>query len=255
MKYRFSLKTSSGGGIYMIFELRKGLVAFIMFLSDMEIADRLMLFALVRGLRPNRALEIGVRWGNSARIITNAMEENGVGKLAGIDPGPESFRAKASELHGRYILIKGYSPQAIPIAVDKLGGALDFVLIDALHIYDARLADFRGCLPYLSEGAHIVFHGAFHVGIDQAVQDALAENGEFIDCGFLTRNAEIRLPVAGQGLRLIRKGPVDSKQIIREGYARHHCKPPLFSSELWNYDEFYNRISAQAASNEKSNVK
>ena len=49
--------------------------------SDMEIADRLMLFALVRGLRPNRALEIGVRWGNSARIITNAMEENGVGKL------------------------------------------------------------------------------------------------------------------------------------------------------------------------------
>jgi predicted O-methyltransferase YrrM len=211
----------------------------------MDIADRLMLFALVRGLRPNLALEIGVRWGNSARIITNAMEENRIGKLAGIDPEPGSFRAKPSELHGRYILVKGYSPQAIPAAVEKLGGKVDFVLIDALHIHDAMLADFRGCLPYLADGAHVVFHGAFHQGIDQAVCEALAENREFVDCGFITRNAEMRLPVADQGLRLIRKGSVDGRKFIAEAFERHNCVPPPFTPELWNYDEFYNRISGK----------
>ena len=49
--------------------------------SDLCETDRVMLYALVRGLRPKYAIEIGVRWGESARIITNAMQENGVGPL------------------------------------------------------------------------------------------------------------------------------------------------------------------------------
>ena len=84
--------------------------------TDMFATDRIMIYALVRGLRPKHALEIGARWGGSGTIITNAMEENGVGQLVGIDPEPEQFRATKSETHGRYTLIKGYSPQAIPEA-------------------------------------------------------------------------------------------------------------------------------------------
>ncbi|MGL5135100.1 MAG: hypothetical protein ACRC78_21420, partial [Planktothrix sp.] len=72
--------------------------------SDMCVTDRVMLYALVRGLKPTRALEIGVRWGGSARIITNAMEENGVGQLVGIDPAPENFKANPKVLHNRYKL-------------------------------------------------------------------------------------------------------------------------------------------------------
>jgi hypothetical protein len=41
--------------------------------SDMCLTDRIMLYALVRGLRPRFAVEIGVRWGSSARISTAAM--------------------------------------------------------------------------------------------------------------------------------------------------------------------------------------
>jgi predicted O-methyltransferase YrrM len=204
--------------------------------SDMCETDRLMLYALVRGLRPRLALEIGARWGGSARIICNAMEENGIGKLAGIDPMTSQFRAPLSDLHGRYTLIEGYSPKAIPFAVEKLGGKLDFVFVDGLHIYDAARADFEGCLPYLAPGAHVLLHDTYHIGIDRAVRDVLSTNSKLFDCGIITRNPKVRLPVSGQGLRLIRYGSVDSEPLIRDGYACANVEPPQFTEDLLNSD-------------------
>src|SRR5688572_29036457 len=56
--------------------------------SDMCIPDRMMLYALVRGLRPERTLEVGVRWGAGARIIAAALEDGGAGRAVGLDPEP-----------------------------------------------------------------------------------------------------------------------------------------------------------------------
>lgn len=221
--------------------------------SDMCETDRLMLYALVRGLRPARALEIGARWGGSARIITNAMEENGVGKLAGIDPMTSQFRSNPKDLHGRYTLIEGYSPKAIPFAVEKLGGQIDFVFVDGLHIYDAAKADFEGCLPYLSSGAHVLLHDTYHQGIDRAVRDVIANNPKLFDCGFITRNPKVRLPVSGQGLRLVRFGTVDSEPLIRDGYARANMPAPQFTDDLLNSDPVLSpeQIKATQAGSEK----
>jgi predicted O-methyltransferase YrrM len=67
--------------------------------SDMCVPDKLMLYALVRGLRPERVLEIGVRWGAGARIISAALEDaGGRARAVGIDPEPEAFRAKSKQL-------------------------------------------------------------------------------------------------------------------------------------------------------------
>jgi predicted O-methyltransferase YrrM len=203
--------------------------------SDMCPTDRLMLYALVRGLRPVRALEIGARWGGSARIITNAMEENGIGKLAGIDPLTSQFRAAPRDLHGRYTLIEGFSPKAIPAAVEQLGGNLDFVFVDGLHIYDAARADFEGCIPFLADGAHVLFHDTYHQGIDRAVRDVI-DRGGFVDCGFLTRNPVVKTPVSGQGLRLVRFGAVNSEALIGEAYTRTNLPIPPFADDLKNHD-------------------
>jgi predicted O-methyltransferase YrrM len=203
--------------------------------SDMCLTDRLMLYALVRGLRPVRALEIGARWGGSARIITNAMEENGIGKLAGIDPLTSQFRASPKDLHGRYTLIEGYSPKAIPVAVEHLGGRLSFVFVDGLHIYDAARADFEGCIPFLADGAHVLFHDTYHQGIDRAVRDVI-ESGGFVDCGFLTRNPVVKTPVSGQGLRLVRFGTVNSEALIGEAYSRNGLPIPPFADDFKNHD-------------------
>jgi cephalosporin hydroxylase len=210
--------------------------------SDMCFTDRIMLYALVRGLRPERALEIGVRWGGSARIITSAMEENGIGQLVGIDPFPQAFRGKPEQLYKRYTLVSGYSPDDIELAIKKLDGSLDFVLIDALHTHDAVLADFRGIIPYLSAEAHVLLHDTYHQGIYEAVNKVLSEHPDFVDCGFLTRNPSISVPVFYQGLRLIRKGCVDGKRLINEAYCRAGLPVPPYSADIWNYDEYANRI-------------
>jgi len=216
--------------------------------SDMCATDRLMLYSIVRGLRPKSAIEIGVRWGGSARIITNAMEENKLGRLVGIDPDTESFRVSRQELHERYILVQGYSPEVIPAAVEKAGGGpLDFVFIDGMHIYDAVLKDFKGVLPYLADGAHVLLHDTYHQGIDQAVGEVLRSNSDLVDCGYITRNPTVGLPVSYQGLRLIRKGAVDSERIISEAYERNNQVAPKFSNEFWNRDVYYDTIKAKEA--------
>ena len=208
----------------------------------MCITDRIMLYALVRGLRPQRAIEIGVRWGGSARIITAAMEDNGIGRLVGLDPHPEAFRGQPKQLYGRYKLVSGYSPDDTKVAVREVDGPLDFVFIDALHIHDAVLADFRGVIPYLGMKAHVLFHDTYHQGINEAISKILSENPDFVDCGFLTRNPDIGTPVSYQGLRLIMRGSVDGIELITEGYLRNGLAAPTFSEKLWNYDEFANRI-------------
>lgn len=210
--------------------------------SDMCFTDRIMLYGLIRGLRPQRAMEIGVRWGGSARIISAAMEDNGIGKLVGLDPAPEAFRAKTRDLHGRYSLVRGYSPDDTKVAVMEFDGPLDFVFIDALHIHDAVLADFRGVAPYLDKNAYVLFHDTYHQGINEAINKILLENQDFVDCGFLTRNPAVSTPVSYQGLRLIRKGPVNGVELISDAYSLNGLTAPAFSEEFWNYDEFANRI-------------
>jgi cephalosporin hydroxylase len=216
--------------------------------SDMCIPDRVMLYALVRGLRPARVLEIGVRWGGGARIIAAALEDaGGAGRAVGIDPEPEAFRAKPRDLFGRYELLRGYSPGAIPDAVAKLGGQLDLAIIDAMHTHDHVVADFQGVAHYLAAGGHVLLHDTFHQGVDRAVAEVLAENPDFVDCGFLTRHPEISdAPVAYQGLRLVRLRTPDSREMIA-GAFRHSGRPvPEFSPAHLNWDHYWNQHSGSA---------
>jgi predicted O-methyltransferase YrrM len=212
--------------------------------SDMCEPDKIMIYALVRGLRPERALEIGVRWGGSARIIASAMEDNGIGKIVGLDPDVEPFRPAPSELFGRYQLVQGFSPQDVPRAIEALGGKPDFVFIDALHTHDAVFADFNAVLPFLAPGSHVLFHDTYHQGIDTAIREVMAANPGFVDCGILTRNPEIRLPVLYQGLRLLRFGDVevDNHALMTEACVRNGVKVPSFHPYYNNWDEWANGI-------------
>ncbi len=213
--------------------------------SDMCVADRALLYALVRGLRPERVLEIGVRWGGGARIISSALEDAGAGKAVGIDPSPEQFRVKPRELFGRYELVAGFSPDVTADAVNRLGGTVDLALIDAMHTHSHSLADLREVLPFMAEGGHVLLHDTFHQGIDQTVSMVISENTHVVDCGFLSRHPEITdAPVAYQGLRLLRVGTQSSDDIIRSAYVREGKPEPAFSSDLWDWDHHWNRLKA-----------
>lgn len=213
--------------------------------SDMCEPDRLMLYAIVRGLRPERVLEIGARWGGGARIISAALESSGFGRAVGIDPEPKAFRPSSRDLHDRYQLLVGYSPQAIPAAVEKLQGPIDLAFIDAMHTHDHVLADFRGVIPFMSEASHVLLHDTFHVGINQAVEEVLADNPSFTDCGFITRYPKITddAPVAYEGLRLIRTGSIPNHETMRRSFDLVGGEASL-SPEMINWDAYWNRIKA-----------
>ena len=221
----------------------------------MELVDRIMLYALVRGLRPSTVLEIGVRNGSGARIIASALQDNDHGQAVGIDPAPELFRVPKRHLHGRYLCHTGFSPEATPIAVANLNGKVDLLLIDALHTGDARYADFQGALPFLSDGAHIIFHGAYHQGVASAVDQIIREQPEFHDLGVLTRHPQMHYPVCYQGFRILRKGAVQPATImIEQAYRNAGQRPPPCHPALRNFDDFANRIGQGADLKEVAKV-
>jgi len=214
--------------------------------TDMCDPDRIMLYALVRGLRPARVLEIGARWGGGARIISAALEDSGFGNAVGIDPEPQAFRPKSSDLFNRYELITGYSPDAIPGAISKLGGKIDLAFIDAMHTHDHVFADFNGVVPHMADGGHVLLHDTFHVGINKAVEEVLHANPNFTDCGFLTRYPTILddTPVAYEGLRLIRTSTPANHDTMRGAY-KLAGKDASLSPDMINWDHYWNRVNAK----------
>jgi len=206
--------------------------------NNMPMEERITLFALVRAARPARALEIGVQYGGSSLIITSAMEDNGLGRLVGIDPQP--LIESMSVLHGRYSLVRGTSPEAIPQAVEILGGPLDFVLMDGLNTHRASGKDLDGLLPHMAEGGYILLHNAYHFGLNQMVEERLAVPGTRLhDGGFLCRSARTDLDpwVALNGFRLLRIASPSwtGSREIEAAYLAQGKEAPPFRPDILNH--------------------
>ena len=93
------------------------------YLADTHLTfdERQILFSLVRGLKPNRVVEIGSFHGGSASIICAALEDNNKGIIIGIDPVPAISTPK-KRFFDRFQLIKAASPEGISLAREMAGG-------------------------------------------------------------------------------------------------------------------------------------
>jgi predicted O-methyltransferase YrrM len=160
--------------------------------SDMRIDERLFLYSFVRGFQPERVLEIGTFQGGGGAIMANALEEiGGRGRIVAIDPEPD-LRVKEKDFHGRYTVIRKFSPDAIPEAREQVGGPFDFALVDGLHTYDQVKRDIAGLLPHLADGAYVLFHDAFHYGVATAIREAVEGEPRLLhDCGYVCRTARV----------------------------------------------------------------
>jgi predicted O-methyltransferase YrrM len=178
--------------------------------ADQKPRERVLLYAMVFALAPQRCLEIGVRWGGGSRIIHAALSDLNQGVLVGIDPEP-ALEFDWSTLADRATLIVGRSPEDLPRCVAAAGGKFDFAFIDGLHTEDAVLNDLRGVADVTTPGAVLLCHDAYHPPVQRGIDRALAEGLPFVDDAMLatTRNDGIRVetskPMTYGGVRMLRR--------------------------------------------------
>ena len=84
----------------------------------------------------------------------------------------------------------------------------DFVLIDGDHSYTGALRDAEGILPFVADGAYVLFHDSYFYEVTQAIDDFVNRHVEVVDCGALTRETTIEKTKNNQtvywgGLRMV----------------------------------------------------
>jgi predicted O-methyltransferase YrrM len=210
--------------------------------SDMKIEERLYLYSFIRGFRPARALEIGVLHGGSSCIIANAMEDNGLGVIVGVDPGPEIY-VRERDFHGRYHLVRKSSPEGLPEARRIAGGEFDFVFIDGLHMYDQVCLDVKGVLPLVCDGAYIMFHDAFHYGVSSAITEAVEGNPKLHDCGYPCRTPRMGYDsfTPYNGVRLLRYSAnrvTPAYEVVSPFYQAIGKTAPTVDPKAFNHDQW-----------------
>jgi predicted O-methyltransferase YrrM len=208
--------------------------------TEMSLDERLFLYALVRGQRPQRVLEIGISRGGSSAVIASALEDNGSGELVGIDPLPRITLPPAA-FHGRFHLLVGTSPDAIGEASTMLGGPFDLILIDGMHTYQHVLRDFAGALPHSTEASFFLFHDAFHFGISEAIRETIEADATLRDCGYVcVTPRRVGDLLTHAGLRLVRRGVaiVDPLPLVAPAWAEVGKQPP-HDPDLRNHDIYW----------------
>ncbi len=177
--------------------------------AHMSRAERLLLYTLIFTLRPTRYLEIGTLHGGSALIVTAAMDALNIpSKLVCVDPNPRISPEHWEKLKHRTTVVEGFSPDILQKAEQTAGGLFDFVLIDGDHSYEGLMRDAVGVLPFVSNGAYILFHDSFFSEVKNGLDDFVKEYADqVVDFGAMTREVTLQKtdaePILWGGLRML----------------------------------------------------
>lgn len=125
--------------------------------------DRLAQFIIVRLLQPDLVVETGVKWGEGALFLTEALKLNGSGKLVSFDVGFDDSQTTyeyppqadqvgflvPEENREYWELVIGDSITRMETELPQLP-PVDFFYHDSLHTYDHMLGEFETVLHYMS---------------------------------------------------------------------------------------------------------
>lgn len=157
--------------------------------AQMEMSERLLLFALVVSLQPETVLEIGVSRGGSSALIAHAMDAIDKGRLFSIDPEPQVSETLAQSIAHRAVIHCGPSPADIRSMAQMAGTPFDFAFIDGDHSYQGVVDDINGVLECLADSAYLLFHDAYFHDVRDGIDAGLRQHGDVLqDCGILTHS-------------------------------------------------------------------
>jgi predicted O-methyltransferase YrrM len=155
---------------------------------------RNMLFSLVICTRPNRILEIGGHIGMATIVLARGCQLSDFGHVVTIEPHDQYHPAMVGYIDaaglGNFVtILKGFSYDAGIIARIRAEGPYQLVYIDALHGYQAVMAELEFVSSVLSKNGFIVLHDTSVEateydpdkmgGVRRAVREFCASHGEF----------------------------------------------------------------------------
>jgi len=123
--------------------------------------ERHVLYALVRALKPQHAVEIGVLWGVSTIQLLSALRDNDTGHLTAIDINTEIEGKRKpghlipADLRKRLTLHIGMGGEDY-FSADK--PVIDFLFEDASHEYDSTRTIHAAARVQLAHGALVIAH-------------------------------------------------------------------------------------------------
>lgn len=189
-------------------------------IAQLRMPERVLLYALIHGIRPRNVLEVGSAQGGSAYIIAGALDDNQSGRLVCIDPEFRFAEATWEAVRSRAVRIGGRSPAAYAEAQRQIAPeCFDFVFLDGDHRYEALVADIEGLIPLLADRAHLLLHDSNHPEVSTAIADCVSRSaGELLDCGdvsielshVVAENGDVELWGGLRLLRFVRKGRGDT---------------------------------------------
>jgi predicted O-methyltransferase YrrM len=134
-----------------------------------------VLYDLIRTLKPVKTLETGMAYGMSTLFICQAHQDNGTGCHTAIDPFEEStyksiglLNIERAGLKDRLRFYPHSADEVLPqLFLEK--ERLDFAFIDGRHLFDWVLLEFFYIDKMLEVGGHIVIDDLWMPGVRKAV--------------------------------------------------------------------------------------
>jgi predicted O-methyltransferase YrrM len=137
-------------------------------ISEMSLAQRMFINALILRNRPKKLLEIGVSAGGSSIVILNAIKDISDAKLFSIDlydAWCKDTDYKTGYFVDNYPQLKGkwelFTDGLALKFIEKITGgekAIDLCLIDTVHCNPGEILDILMVLPFLKDDAMVIFH-------------------------------------------------------------------------------------------------
>jgi predicted O-methyltransferase YrrM len=134
-----------------------------------ESVDAEVLYAMVRGSKPRRVLEIGSGWSTllSMRALEANRAEGSDGRLTAIEPYPHAFVRDAIAARPDYAEMLDEQVQGLPLQLFSSLEAGDILFIDSSHVLrigsDVQY-EFLEILPRLQPGVLVHVHDIFLPG-------------------------------------------------------------------------------------------
>lgn len=188
--------------------------------SNVALDEAALLYHTVRELRPTRSAEVGLAQGISTLAILQALHDVQSGEHHVMDPFQANYgnagitMVNAAILGDRFRFYRQYAEEVLPGLPP-----LQFVFIDASHLFDLTLMEFILADKKLDVGGLIAFHDLWMPSLQKVIRYILSNRAYRLHPNSMSPNRSLSLRQHG-------------KKLIADTLKRLPGSTRIFSPEL-----------------------